>query len=122
MENQSNIRTLLQLILLSLTDYPDDVKIEVVVAEGEPIVFRAIAHPDDIGKIIGKQGRTARSIRTILSAASMRDKARYQLDIIQGPEYTSPDPERSKAVPRSWIEVPSPPAPVRAGSIPHVRR
>lgn len=47
------------------------------------ICFRVQVAPSDIGKLIGKQGRTARSIRTILGAASMQTGHRYGLDILE---------------------------------------
>ena len=47
-----------------------------------------IGQPDDIGKVIGKQGRTARSLRTILSAASMKYQQRFALDIVETHEGT----------------------------------
>jgi len=50
------------------------------------ICFRVQVSPSDIGKLIGKQGRTARSIRTILGAASMKTGHRYTLDILEIPE------------------------------------
>jgi predicted RNA-binding protein YlqC (UPF0109 family) len=45
--------------------------------------------PNDIGKVIGKQGRTARSMRTILSAASMKLKHRFALDIVEEQSHES---------------------------------
>jgi predicted RNA-binding protein YlqC (UPF0109 family) len=46
-------------------------------------VLRLHVAQSDVGKVIGKQGRTARSIRTVLSAASMKLKRRYSLDIVE---------------------------------------
>ena len=52
------------------------------ISDQESTVLRLHVAQSDVGKIIGKQGRTARSLRTILSAASMKVHHRYSLDII----------------------------------------
>jgi predicted RNA-binding protein YlqC (UPF0109 family) len=65
-----------------LVDHPEQV--EVLEVEGEQIlVLELKVAKEDIGKIIGKQGRTARAIRTILSAASGKTKKRTVLEIIE---------------------------------------
>ena len=66
----------------ALVDIPDSVSVEAF-QEGDGTVLRLRVAPSDIGKVIGKQGRTARSMRTILSAASMKLKHRYALDIVE---------------------------------------
>lgn len=121
MDNQSSIRVMLQLIIFSLTDNPQAVKIEVTGQDGGT-TFSVTVHPGDIGKVIGKGGRTARSIRTILAAASMRDKTRYDLDITPNPESTPLDPVPSTGAPQNWIAIPPPPAPARGESTPRARR
>ncbi len=74
--------TLIQVMVLALVD---DQKSVVVTGEATTIGFRidVQANPVDIGKIIGKQGRTARSIRTILQGHSMRTKQAFSLNIIE---------------------------------------
>ena len=72
---------LITYIAKSLVDHPDLVKVTVV--EGEAIsVIELSVVKEDIGKIIGKQGKTATAIRTILNAASMKMKKRSMLEII----------------------------------------
>ncbi len=66
----------------ALVDTPDSVTVEAL-KDGDGTVLRLRVAPGDVGKVIGKQGRTARSIRTILSAASMKVKHRYSLDIVE---------------------------------------
>jgi hypothetical protein len=66
----------------ALVDLPDSVSVEAF-QDGEGTVLRLRVAPSDIGKVIGKQGRTARSIRTILGAASMKLKHRFALDIVE---------------------------------------
>ena len=65
-----------------LVDLPDQVVIEAISTQDETILRLHVAH-GDVGKIIGKQGRTARSLRTIISAASMKLKHRFSLDIVE---------------------------------------
>jgi hypothetical protein len=71
---------MLQLIVEGLIDTPEECKITAI-DSGDTTIFHVAVASTDIGKVIGKAGRTARSIRTILAAASSRDKARYVLDI-----------------------------------------
>jgi predicted RNA-binding protein YlqC (UPF0109 family) len=66
----------------ALVDKPEDVSVETV-PDGDGTVLRLHVAQSDVGKVIGKQGRTARSIRTVLSAASMKLKRRYSLDIVE---------------------------------------
>ena len=69
-------------IARSLVDAPDQVSV-VAIPEGDTVILRLQLGAGDIGKVIGRQGRTARSLRTILSAASMKVKRRYSLDIVE---------------------------------------
>jgi len=66
----------------ALVDSPENVSVEVI-PEATSTVLRLRVAANDIGKVIGKQGRTARSIRTILSAASMKLQHRFALDIVE---------------------------------------
>jgi predicted RNA-binding protein YlqC (UPF0109 family) len=69
-------------IARALVDEPDAVEVETVSRE-ENTVLRLKVAPGDVGKVIGKQGRTARSVRTILGAVSMKVHHRYTLDILE---------------------------------------
>jgi len=64
----------------ALVDQPDQVSVEAA-NENEGTVLLLRVAPPDLGKVIGKQGRTARSMRTILGAASMKAQHRFALDI-----------------------------------------
>ena len=64
----------------ALVDFPDEVECKAA-SEGDGTVLMLRVAPADLGKVIGKQGRTARSIRTILGAASMKAQHRFSLDI-----------------------------------------
>ena len=66
----------------ALVDYPEQVSIEYR-PDGDGTVLLLRVAQSDLGKVIGKQGRTARSIRTILGAASMKAQHRFALDIQQ---------------------------------------
>lgn len=67
-------------IARSLVDSPDQVRVETVSTEFET-TLRLFVTEDDLGKLIGKQGRTARSLRTIVSAAGSKLRGRFALDI-----------------------------------------
>ncbi len=67
----------------ALVDHPEQVFIESK-PDGDGTVLLLRVAQSDLGKVIGKQGRTARSIRTILGAASMKAQHRFALDIQQG--------------------------------------
>jgi predicted RNA-binding protein YlqC (UPF0109 family) len=69
-------------IARALVDAPDAVQVEADSRE-ENTVLRLRVAPEDVGKVIGKQGRTARSVRTILGAVSMKLHHRYTLDILE---------------------------------------
>ncbi|HTD96897.1 MAG TPA: KH domain-containing protein [Edaphobacter sp.] len=69
----------------ALVDNPEKVSVEAL-PDGEGTVLRLRVAQSDVGKVIGKQGRTARSMRTILSAASMKMKHRFSLDILEESE------------------------------------
>ena len=69
-------------IVRALVDEPTAVKVEAI-PDNDVTVLRLRVAPSDIGKVIGKQGRTARSLRTILGAASMKFRHRFALDIVE---------------------------------------
>jgi len=63
-----------------LVDHPDDVVVEILTA-GDDGVYELHVNPDDLGHVIGKQGRTARSLRLALGAAALRVDRRVSLEI-----------------------------------------
>jgi uncharacterized protein len=81
-EGRTNMIGLVADIARALVDLPESVSVEAF-DEEESTVIRLRVAPSDIGKVIGKQGRTARSLRTILSAASMKLRHRFALDIVE---------------------------------------
>ena len=76
------MKELIEQIAKALVDHPEQVSVQPI--EGEQmIVFELRVAKSDIGKVIGKEGRTAASIRTILSAAGMKLKKRFTLEILE---------------------------------------
>ena len=73
---------LVKYISRSLVDSPDDVKVKQV--EGEKsIVLELSVAPDDMGKVIGKQGRIAKAIRSVVKASSSKSKKKYVVEIVE---------------------------------------
>jgi len=81
-EPGGDMRMLVEQISQALVDAPNEVQVTAVDGDQSTVLELRVA-PGDLGKVIGKQGRTAKSIRTILGAASMKLKKRYTLEIIE---------------------------------------
>ena len=69
-------------IAKALVDIPDEVTVKEITGEQVTVLELRVA-PSDLGKVIGKQGRTARSIRTLLGAAGMKLNRRFTLEILE---------------------------------------
>ncbi len=76
------MKNLIEIIAKALVDYPEQVKVTEVEGENTSVIELSVAK-EDLGKVIGKQGRTARALRTILTAASAKIKKRAVLEIIE---------------------------------------
>jgi predicted RNA-binding protein YlqC (UPF0109 family) len=76
------MKEMLELIAKALVDNPEAVGVQQVEGEQVTVLELRVAQ-EDLGKVIGKQGRTARAIRTILGAAGMKLKKRYVLEILE---------------------------------------
>jgi uncharacterized protein len=76
------LKELIEFIAKALVDNPDQVRVSEIEGEKTSVIELSVAK-DDLGKVIGKQGRTARAMRTILSAASTKVKKRAVLEIIE---------------------------------------
>jgi hypothetical protein len=76
------MKELIEEIAKALVDNPDEVSVRAIEGEQTTVLELRVAE-SDLGKVIGKQGRTARSIRTILSAAGMKLKKRFTLEILE---------------------------------------
>jgi hypothetical protein len=79
------VQQLILEITQSLVDAPQAVHVDVVEREDNTLLRLRVAQPD-IGKVIGKQGRTARSLRTILAAVGVKQQHRFNLDILDEDE------------------------------------
>ena len=78
--NDTKLSELVVFMAKGLVDHPDDVGVEVLEA-GDDAQFELRVHPDDIGHVIGRQGRTARALRLCLGAAAQRIGRRADLEI-----------------------------------------
>lgn len=76
------LKELVEVMAKALVDKPDEVGVTTVEGEQTTVVELKVAK-EDLGKVIGKEGRTARSLRTILSAASAKLRKRSVLEIIE---------------------------------------
>lgn len=75
-------KALIEQIAKALVDDPGQVAVDEYEDEGEQVIELTVAE-SDLGKIIGRSGRTARALRTVLSAASLKAHKRYALEIIE---------------------------------------
>lgn len=68
-------------IAKALVDHPEDVKVNVVENENSA-VYELTVHPDDVGKVIGRQGRIAKALRTVVTSAAVKVNKRVTVEII----------------------------------------
>lgn len=79
---RSELSSLIEMMAKALVDFPDQVQVNEIVGENTTVIELKVAQ-GDLGKIIGKQGRTAQAIRTILTGASTKLKKRTVLEIVE---------------------------------------
>ena len=72
----------LEYVAKALVDHPDDIVITPVEEDGETVLELRV-HPDDMGKVIGKRGRTAKAIRTMVKAAATREGSNATVEIVE---------------------------------------
>jgi hypothetical protein len=82
MDDGGSMRELIEIVAKALVDFPDQVQVNVVEGQQTTVLELRVA-PADLGKVIGKQGRTARAVRTILGAAGMKLRKRFVLEILE---------------------------------------
>ena len=75
-------RMLVEYIAKSLVDKPDEVLVYQVEEEGETVIELEVS-PDDMGKVIGRHGRTVRALRCLVNATGVRSQKRYALEILE---------------------------------------
>jgi uncharacterized protein len=82
MTDGANMLALVEHLAKAVVAAPDEVTVEAF-EEGGQTVLELIVAESDLGRVIGRQGRMARSLRTIVNAASIRTRKRYQLEIVE---------------------------------------
>jgi len=81
-DSKPDMVALVELLAKAIVDAPDEVIAEPFEENGQTVVELEVAEPD-VGRIIGRHGRMARSLRTIMNSAASRTRKRYQLEIIE---------------------------------------
>jgi len=76
------MKQLVEAIARALVDHPDEVQVRAVEGE-QATVLELRVHPEDLGKVIGRQGRTAKAMRTLLGAAGVKLRKRFTLEILE---------------------------------------
>jgi predicted RNA-binding protein YlqC (UPF0109 family) len=81
MTDRADPDKLVRYLVTSLVDNPDDVKVDVE-HEGETVTYTITLNPEDIGKVIGRQGRVIKAIRTLVRAAASVDGGHAEVEIM----------------------------------------
>lgn len=75
------MKELIELIAKALVDLPDEVRVREK-SDSRTIVYELSVHPSDMGKVIGKQGRIAKALRTVVGAAAVKENKRIVIEIV----------------------------------------
>ncbi|RKD24178.1 hypothetical protein BEP19_07160 [Ammoniphilus oxalaticus] len=75
------MKPMIEIIAKALVDHPEQVAVQEVQKE-RLTVYELSVHPEDMGKVIGKQGRIARALRTVVTAAAVKENKRIAIDIV----------------------------------------
>jgi len=81
-ESKPDMVALMEHLAKAIVEAPEEVTVEPFEENGQTVLELVVAE-EDVGRIIGRHGRTARSLRTILHSASLRTRKRYQLEIVE---------------------------------------
>jgi len=76
------LKDLIEFIAKKLVDHPEDVQVRLIESDGSQ-TFELRVHQDDMGKVIGREGRTAKAIRTLLGSAAAKAEVRAVLQIME---------------------------------------
>ncbi len=76
------MKEFIELISKRLVQHPEDVQVRVIEGDNEQ-VFELRVHPDDMGRVIGKNGRVAKAVRTLLAAAAAKQDINANLEIVE---------------------------------------
>jgi len=80
--NDSSLKEVVETVAKALVDHPEEVTVTEIDQDAATVLELRVA-PGDLGKVIGKQGRTARAMRTLLRAAGMKLRKRFVLEILE---------------------------------------
>jgi predicted RNA-binding protein YlqC (UPF0109 family) len=75
------MKDLITVIAKALVDHPEDVRVNVV-EETNTTIYELSVHSTDIGKVIGKQGRIAKALRTVVTSAAVKENKRVSVEIV----------------------------------------
>jgi predicted RNA-binding protein YlqC (UPF0109 family) len=81
-DSAPNMVALVEILAKAIVEVPDEVTVEPFEENGQTVLELIVAE-SDLGRVIGRQGRTARSLRTIVHSAGLRTRKRYQLEIVE---------------------------------------
>ena len=76
------MKELIEYVVKALVDHPEDIRISEIQGE-RTIVFELRCHPEEVGKVIGKSGKTVGAIRTLLSTVAARQNRRAMLEVVE---------------------------------------
>ncbi len=76
------MKELIELISKKLVEHPEDVQVRVIESD-EGQIYELRVHPEDMGRVIGKNGRVAKAVRTLLSSAAAKQQVRATLEIVE---------------------------------------
>ena len=77
-----NYELLVSQLIQPLATHPEVVNVKIIAEEGNLIRIQAQVHPDDLGRVIGKKGRVANAIRTLVYVAATREKKQVEIDLM----------------------------------------
>jgi predicted RNA-binding protein YlqC (UPF0109 family) len=75
------MKDLITVIAKALVDHPEDVRVNVV-EDSHSTIYELTVHSTDIGKVIGKQGRIAKALRTVVTSAAVKENKRVSVEIV----------------------------------------
>jgi uncharacterized protein len=75
------MKDLITVIAKALVDHPEDVSVRVI-EEDHSVTYELSVHPSDVGKVIGKQGRIAKALRTVVTSAAVKERKRVNVEIV----------------------------------------
>ena len=81
-DGKPDMVALMEIVAKAIVEAPGEVTVEPFEEQGQTVLELVVAE-EDVGRVIGRHGRTARSLRTILHSASLRTRKRYQLEIVE---------------------------------------